>query len=61
MEIILLPQAEDDLNYWKEKGDARILKRIRALLEDILLHPFSGLGKPEALKGTSGQVESSYK
>jgi hypothetical protein len=26
MEIILLPQAEDDLNYWKEKGDARILK-----------------------------------
>lgn len=55
MEIILLPQAEDDLNYWKEKGDARILKRIRALLEDILLHPFSGLGKPEALKGTSGK------
>ena len=36
MEIVLRPQAENDLNYWKEKGDARILKRIRALLEDIL-------------------------
>ena len=55
MEIVLLPQAENDLNCWKEKGDARILKRIRALLEDILQHPFSGLGKPEALKGTNGK------
>ena len=55
MEIVLLPQAENDLSYWKEKGDTRILKRIRALLEDILQHPFSGLGKPEALKGTNGK------
>ena len=55
MEIVLLPQAESDLSYWKEKGETRILKRIRALLEDILQHPFSGLGKPEALKGTNGK------
>ena len=40
MEIVLLPQAENDLSYWKEKGDTRILKRIRALLEDILHNTF---------------------
>ncbi len=49
MEIVLLPQAESDLSYWKEKGETRILKRIRALLEDILQHPFSGLGKPACI------------
>ena len=54
MEIIFLPQADADLEYWKSMGNERILKRIRALLEDIQLHPFSGIGKPEALKGTNG-------
>ncbi len=38
MEIVLLSQAEEDLNYWKSKSDTRILKRIRALLADIQLH-----------------------
>ena len=55
MEIVLLPQAEEDLHYWQKTGEARILKRIRALLADILEHPFSGLGKPEALKGEHGK------
>ena len=55
MEIVLLSQAEEDLNYWKSKSDTRILKRIRALLEDIQQHPFSGIGKPELLKGSNGK------
>jgi toxin YoeB len=55
MEIVLLSQAEEDLNYWKSKSDTRILKRIRALLADIQQHPFSGIGKPELLKGTNGK------
>jgi len=57
MEIVLLSQAEEDLNYWKSKSDTRILKRIRALLEDIQQHPFSGIGKPELLKGTNSISE----
>ena len=56
MEIVLLPQAEEDLHYWQKTGEVRILKRIRALLADILEHPFSGLGKPEALKGEHGKL-----
>ncbi len=55
MEIVFLPQADADLEYWKSVGNERILKRIRDLLEDIQLHPFSGIGKPEALKGTNGK------
>ncbi len=55
MEIVLLPQAEADLLYWKSRSNTRILKRIRALLEDILQHPFTGIGKPELLKGTNGK------
>ena len=55
MEIILLPQADEDLAYWKRIGNKRIMNRISALLADILEHPFSGIGKPEPLKGTNGK------
>ena len=50
MEIILLPQAEKDREYWKQTGNKAILNRISALLADILAHPFTGIGKPEPLK-----------
>ena len=41
---------------WKEyvdwqTQDKKTLKRINALLKDIDRHPFSGIGKPEPLKG----------
>ncbi len=55
MEIKLLPQAEKDREYWKKTGNTRIMKRISILLADILEHPFTGIGKPEALKGTNGK------
>ena len=55
MEIAFLPQAEEDLQYWRQTGNTRILKRIRALLTDILEHPFSGIGKPEPLRGEGGK------
>ncbi|MBP3712048.1 MAG: Txe/YoeB family addiction module toxin [Bacteroidaceae bacterium] len=51
MEIKFMPQADEDLAYWKSTGNKRIMKRITKLLEDILEHPFTGLGKPEPLKG----------
>ena len=55
MEIVLLEQAKKDRDYWKSTGNTRIMKRISALLEDIQKHPFTGLGKPEPLKGTNGK------
>ena len=51
MEIKFLPKAEEDLEYWKKTGNKRIMKRITTLLADILDHPFTGIWKPEPLKG----------
>lgn len=50
MEIVLLPQAESDRDYWKRTGNKTVMKRISALLADIQKHPFTGIGKPEPLK-----------
>lgn len=50
MEIVFLPTALEDLQFWKQSGNTIILKRIRQLLEAIQLNPQSGIGKPEALK-----------
>ena len=55
MEVVLLKQAKADRAYWKSTGNTRILKRITALLKDIEQHPFSGIGKPEPLKGENGK------
>lgn len=55
MEIKLLAQAQKDRDYWKSTGNTRVMKRISDLLEDIKKHPFSGIGKPEPLKGTNGK------
>lgn len=51
MEIVFTPHALEDRDYWKRTGNTRIMKRITDLLEDIKLHPFTGIGKPEPLKG----------
>ena len=51
MEIKILPKADEDLLYWKQTGNKRVMKRISALLADILKHPFTGIGKPEPLTG----------
>lgn len=42
--------AWEDYLYWQTE-DKKTLKRINQLLQDILRHPFEGIGNPEALKG----------
>lgn len=51
MEVILLKKARKDHDYWKRIGNTQIMKRITELLKDIEKHPFTGIGKPEPLKG----------
>ncbi|MEL1253967.1 Txe/YoeB family addiction module toxin [Flavobacterium sp. DGU38] len=50
MQIIFTPKAKKDLDFWVKSGNKNILKKINALIEDIQLHPFDGIGKPEQLK-----------
>ena len=49
MRIIFAPEAWEDYLYWKD-SDARVVKRIDALIKDTRRTPFSGIGKPEPLR-----------
>ena len=48
-EIELTAEAERDLLFWS-KNDKKTLKRIRALIANMRETPYTGLGKPEALR-----------
>lgn len=50
MEIILSPDANDDLQFWKKSGNVSVQKKITELIADISAHPKTGIGKPEELK-----------
>jgi len=52
MEIVFTPKAKKDLELWIKSGSKNIIKKITQLIDDIQLHPFEGLGKPEQLKHT---------
>jgi toxin YoeB len=50
MQVVLLPTAKKDLDFWKHTGNKMILAKISLLTEDIVNNPFKGIGKPEPLK-----------
>jgi len=50
MEIIYQRRALQDLDFWKASGNKQIQHKISELLNDIIEHPFTGIGKPEPLK-----------
>lgn len=49
MKLIFSDEAWDDYLYW-QKQDKRMTDRINKLIREIQREPFSGVGKPEALK-----------
>lgn len=49
MKLIFEDQAWEDYLHW-QKTDKVILKRINLLIQDTQRNPFSGKGKPEALR-----------
>ena len=50
MQIDFSDKAKSDLDFWIKSGNKGILNKIYALIEDVLLHPYEGIGKPEPLK-----------
>ncbi len=50
MKVLFTRDGWDDYRYWVETDPATLV-RLNALIEDTRRHPFTGLGKPEALKG----------
>lgn len=49
MEVEFTHKAQVHYQYWIDK-DRKILKKINELIKDIQRTPFTGKGKPEALK-----------
>lgn len=49
MKIVFVKESREDYLYW-QLTDNRKLKRINLLIKDIIRDPYSGVGKPEALK-----------
>jgi toxin YoeB len=50
MEVVFKDKALEDIRFWKKSGQKSTQRKISKLIEDIFQHPFTGLGKPEALK-----------
>lgn len=48
--IKFVPHAWEDYVCWQSQ-DKKTLKRINALLQEVVRHPFEGTGKPEPLLG----------
>lgn len=49
--LVLMPEAKKDLLEWRKAGQKKILKKIESLFEELRLHPTTGTGKVEQLKG----------
>ncbi len=50
MRVSFTPDGWRDYLHWVE-NDRRVLSVLNRLIEDVRRQPFSGLGKPEPLKG----------
>jgi toxin YoeB len=48
--LVFTPNAWADYIYWQTQ-DKKTLKRINTLIEATARDPFTGIGKPEALRG----------
>jgi toxin YoeB len=48
--LVFTPNAWADYIYWQTQ-DKKTLKRINAIIEATAREPFTGIGKPEPLRG----------
>ena len=49
-ELSFTPTAWEEYVFW-QTSDKKMLAKINSLIKEIQRAPFSGIGKPEALKG----------
>lgn len=50
MLLAFTDQGWEDYAYWQQNAP-KLVERINELLRDTMRHPFTGIGKPEPLKG----------
>lgn len=50
MEVAYTKKAKEDIAFWKNSGNKKIMAKISDLITTITQTPFEGIGKPEPLK-----------
>jgi len=50
LEVVFTKRALKERQFWKKSGNRTVQKRISGLLNAILDNPYTGIGKPEALR-----------
>ena len=50
MQVELSPVAQEHFAFWQKSGNKVILAKIEKLVVAIAENPYTGIGKPEALK-----------
>ena len=50
MNLLFRPTGWEHFLYWQQ-ADKATFRKINALIQECLRHPFEGTGKPEPLKG----------
>ena len=50
MKLFFVEESWEDYLYWQQV-DKKIMLRINALIKSCLRTPYTGIGKPESLKG----------
>lgn len=50
MELIITETAKADIKFFLKSGQTSLIKKIENLLESVKETPFTGIGKPEALR-----------
>lgn len=48
--VILSEHAQQDYTFFVKSGNVNAVKKIATLLKELEEHPFTGTGKPEALR-----------
>lgn len=48
--IKILPQADKDIRSYHKSGNKNALRKIHSILNELQLHPTTGIGQPEQLK-----------
>ena len=51
MNVWFTEDGWEDYLHWAAQADTGTPRRLNDLIEDVRRHPFTGMGKPEALKG----------
>ena len=49
--LVLTPQAQKHLEEWRKSGQKKTLEKIAKLLEELTIHPQTGTGQVEQLRG----------